>query len=723
LTLFLSLTFLIFGVYGLIFTSFGNSITKPFVESYLQSNIDKDVKLNKFSLSFNYFDVSLNLQDTTISSRGKYDLFGKYIEATYSVDIKDLSKFEKITKQDLRGAFALNGTIIGNIRELKIVANSNIFDSKTKVELDLVKLKPQILYYTIENAKVEKILYMLKKPIYLVGLINSDGKLDSLDLENLSGIASVSLEEGLINKKELQNYDINITDVRIGSSTYIELNKDKVSFQSKTLSSLANLYLKKGVYNTTTKELSFDSLVEVDNIDKFSNYTKVPINSPLIIVSKDTYIKDFDKNTLKTDTKVSLPIFVPDLASFEIEYPLDKPLDIASSIKINEKKASFDTNIKSQLLDFRLYDTTIDLSTNDAVFRYSLDIPELLEIQNIIKNNIGGKVSIKSEKSSIKNFDINTLSSSQTIELSEIIPDLSQKDIEYPQDRPIDILSTITTSDGMASIDLEAFSKIFVFSMPKGVYDIKNKKLIGDYKLSIEDLGELKPFANRDLRGELDIKGAISYQYKLKLTADFDIANGKSSLVVDGDNVYMKANSISAIKLTHMLYYPEVFDSLCELNLNHNLATEKGVLSVKLTEGKFVPTTMTKLIETFTRFDITGEFYQYVNIDTNIDKDILKSNIDAVSQNTKIYAKDALIDKKEEKIDAKLNVIIKDKPLAVSLKGSIKSPKVNIDAKDWIKQKLSKEVDKQIEKHQDKIDKVVPKELQEPIKNIFKNLF
>ena len=66
-------------------------------------------------------------KNSKITLSGTYDIFAKNIDIKYLVDIKDLSKLEKFTKQKLVGSLALVGSIKGNEKQTLVTGKSNIF--------------------------------------------------------------------------------------------------------------------------------------------------------------------------------------------------------------------------------------------------------------------------------------------------------------------------------------------------------------------------------------------------------------------------------------------------------------------------------------------------------------------------------------------------------------------------------------------------------------------
>ncbi len=99
---------------------------------------------------------------------------------------------------------------------------------------------------------------------------------------------------------------------------------------------------------------------------------------------------------------------------------------------------------------------------------------------------------------------------------------------------------------------------------------------------------------------------------------------------------------------------------------------------------------------TFTGFDITTQVYDNVSIKGNINKKIVTANMNMKNEYTQINSKDAVLDIKNNTIDALLHVNIKNKSISVTIKGDIERPEVKINISDYIKNEIKKKVEEYI---------------------------
>jgi hypothetical protein len=235
-------------------------------------------------------------------------------------------------------------------------------------------------------------------------------------------------------------------------------------------------------------------------------------------------------------------------------------------------------------------------------------------------------------------------------------------------------------------------------------FDLKNGVLDSKYTLIISDLNKLYFATKQKMRGSLKVEGAVKKAKNLIVTANSNTLGGKVNIKMVDEDLKAALKGIKVVELTDMLYYPKVFDSIMDANLDYNLASKKGKLLAKAFDGKILPNQMTFLLNQMAKFDITREIYKETVLKSDINDKVIISNLDMKSRLTHITSKNALTDLNKNYIDAKLQIDIKGKPLYVKIKGKIDSPKVSLDAKSLLKDRAKKEIEKRLkDKAGDKI--------------------
>ena len=482
---FLGLSFLVIliiaGVYGVLFTKTGNGFVSTLLEDKINSE-DKDIKLkvNNFTLTLDTLNIDLTLDDNSkVKVSGDFFIMDKKLDLKYNIKIEDLSKLQKFTTQKLNGSFSTSGTFKGT-KELAVLnGNSSLAKSNTTYNVKFNDFVPKNIEFMINDAKIERLLYMLNQPIYANGNLNIDGKIKNADINNLDGLILTSLKNTRVNNKVVNKaFNLKlIQPLKINTSIRTKLVKNEAVSDMKLLSTLLNVYVKKAVVNLKTMVIKSDYLVKVPKLSK-------------------------------------------------------------------------------------LYDLTATKMRGNI--------------------NINGNVLVKGKTLIV---------------------------------------------DG-------------------------SSKLLG---------GSLK--------------------YKL-----------------ENNLLTVNTNKLEIKKITHMLYYPEVFDSSSDLDLNYNLLTKKGKLSGTLLNGRILPNDFSSILNKFSRYDITREVYNTVKINSVINNLVVKTIVAMKSKNTTIDVLSSRLDLEKSDINAKIAVKVKKLSANFKISGKMSNPKISFDGKNLLKTKAKQKLKEVLEK-------------------------
>ena len=91
---------LLVSVYIVIFTPLNKSTIVPIIKSEIsKASKIKNVEIPGFELSFSSLKMQLLLENQAIDIDASFDIFGKTLDTSYNVDIKDLSVFDYLSGQ------------------------------------------------------------------------------------------------------------------------------------------------------------------------------------------------------------------------------------------------------------------------------------------------------------------------------------------------------------------------------------------------------------------------------------------------------------------------------------------------------------------------------------------------------------------------------------------------------------------------------------------------
>ncbi len=684
--LFISLTVLIIVVistiYIVLFTKLGNN----FISSYIEKTVNegqKDVgfKINDFTLTFNSINFNATIKnDSKIDISGDLEILKKRVDLKYNIDIKDLSVLKNITKQKLNGPFFTSGTFIGDEKLSQIRGVSNIAESKTNYNIDLDNFEAKNIDFNIANAKISKLLYLVNQPEFIKGDLNIKGKIPNANIPTLDGdiilnIKNAKVINSVVNKEFKQNIN---TKINFKSDVLVDLQPNQAVIKTDFSSSIINLYAKKTIIDLSSMKIISDYKVDINKLSKFKSLINKKLNGKFN-TSGNVIVNN---GIIKVDGKSDL---FESLTTYEIKVSNSKP----EYVKLNILNAKID-----KLLAF----------ANEPIYAHG-DLSIDANILNTDVKNLDGLIKTNIKNAKLINPVINAVFKQKLKEKVTFNLDAQSK-------LALDKVVTKSTLDSnLANVNIE-----------KAIFNVSDFSLNSDYLVHIADLSKLYDITATKMRGAISLSGDIKKEEKLLLVnGSSKLLGGSLNFTLKNDDLISKIKDVKIKQLTHMLYYPETFDSSTALDLKYNLLSKKGKLTGNLLKGHFLPNNFSGLLNQFAKFDITREVYNTVDIDSNINNLVLDSVISMKSNNTQIDVVKSILDLEKSKIDADIKAKIRKANFSFKVEGNTSNPKIKFDSKDLLKNKINKS------KLKEKVNKVLSDKLGEDkakdlIKN-FKSLF
>lgn len=644
-------------IYGLLFTKPGNSYVASIIEDKVNAG-QKDVslKVEDFVLTTNNILFKANIDNnSTINIDGKLSIFSKSVDLKYDINIKDLSKLKNITKQQLNGSFLTYGSVKGNQELTLIKGDSKVASSNTTYDIKLVDFNPSNILFKMEDAKLEELLYLINQPVYAKGLLNIDANIKSADVKNLNGQILTTISNGILNAKAInkelkQNpktlvkFDANITSNLAG--TFIN---SKVDFNSN----LATLDTKESKVNLANSEINTDYKLAVKDLSLMEQIINQKLNGSFT-TNGDVNIKD-------------------------------------GVISVNGDSDIFKakTNYALKLKDAKAYDVKVKLS------KAKLD--EILYLVNQPKYAKGFlNIDANIKNADVKNLDGNVFTTiTDGLVNNKIVNKAFNQRLKQPLTFNADVKTKLVET--LASSSLKVNTSKANLNMKEANYDLAKLMFTSDYTLDVKDLSKLFDVTGKKMRGAITLNGSIEQgKDLLKANGVSSLLGGNLNFTLNNDDFNTKIKDVEVQKLLHMMYYPVIFDSKSDLNLDYNLASKKGKVSGGLVNGKFLKNKYSTLINTFAKFDLTKEVYEFVKLNSDINDNIINNFIDMKSKYTKIVVPSSTIDTKKSTINALVQTTIKKTSFDTTIKGSLTKPKVKVDTSGLFKKKIEKKIEDKI---------------------------
>ncbi len=674
--LFFGLTFLIVlviaGIYGILFTTPGNSYVASIIEEKVNAG-QKDVtmKVNDFKLTMNDILFNATIDDnSTINVQGDLNIFAKNVDLNYDVNIKELSSLQNITKQKLNGLFSTKGTVKGN-QELAVVKGiSSIASSDTTYDINLVDFKPSNILFNMKNAKIEELLNIVDQPLYANGNIDINANIKSADIPTLDGLVTTKISNGILNvmliNKELK--EAPATPITFDGDIITKLSPNMADTEVAFDSSIAKLDVKKANVNLKTSVINSDYKVFVKDLAKLEAIINQKYNGSFS-TSGNAVV---DNGVIKIDG-------ISDIFTSDTKY----------DIKVVDSKPEY-----------------VNVTVNKAKIESLLNLVNQPNFANGLMN-----IDAKIKSADVKNLDGKILT---TILESKVNNAVVNKQFEQKLKQPIifkgDIVTDLVKTQAISKIDLN--TSVTNLDMQKAVFDIEKGSFVSDYVVNFTDLSKLYDITQTKMRGALKLAGNIKQSTdSLSVDGASSLFGGNLNFNLLNDDFKAKINDVEVKSLTHMLYYPEIFTSKSNIDVDYNLATKVGKIGGNLLNGQFVKNEYSDIINTFAKFDLTKEVYEKVAITSDMKKNIINTVIDMQSKYTKISVPSSTLDTDKNSINALVQATIKKYTFDTTIKGSLSNPKVKVDTKAFLKSKYGKKVKKKVDKYKKKFNDKLKKKL------------
>ncbi|MDY0233804.1 MAG: hypothetical protein RBS11_07165 [Sulfurimonas sp.] len=612
---------LILLVYIVAFTSFGNSMLVPTIESKIKEQTKMDSKLRTFSLSMSEIDVVLEInKENIVKIKGDYSLFLQSFDLDYKLELNDLSTLKSLTQVELKNSFFTSGKVKGDMAFIEIDGVSDVASSATSYHVELKDLNPTSIIAKIDGAKLDKLLEMGAQKNYADALINLDINFKSIEPNALDGDVVLKTKNGTLNTKVMRD-DFNIT---IPAKTAFAMGFD------------AKLKGNDVVYN-------YELISNLFKVTSSGSLTPEPLK---LDVKYALDIKELAllKPMIGVDARGSLRVDGSAKGTKE-KLVIDALSDIASSQTVAhvELKDFTPTSIIAKMEGAKL-DKLLEMGAqkNYADALINLDI----NFKSIEPNALDGDVVLKT-----KNGTLNT----------KVMRD----------DFNITIPANTTFAMGL-NAKLKGPNVVYSYELASNLFNVNSSgtiapqplKLDVKYTLDIKELALLKPISGADVRGAIKVDGtAKGTKEKLLVDAISDVASSETVIFAaledfEPKSVKARIKHLDIAKLLYMAKQPHYTDGKFFLEADITDAREsklRGEITTSIKDGLLDSNYITKTYEFKSAMPRTTF---KLDTRTSLDKDVAISKVDLYSSLAEFNIKSAEVDIKSGKILSDYKVTI-----------------------------------------------------------------
>lgn len=533
---------LVVALYCVLFSSFGNSVLKPFVEKIASEKIGMEFRLEKFELGFSSFDILAIINgELGVESSGKYSLFSSQFDLNYNTQAKSFNGMQI----DL----SLKGEALGSFDNFVANGSGSLAGSSIRFASRIKDYAPLELKLDAKALDLAALSMIALKKAYITGKLSAVA-----DIAGQEGTAKLNSAKIIITKEAQNDFGISLpANFALSLNSDIKLLGKQVAATTRVKSALANLSAKNTSYNFENGEITSDFNVDIANLAALEPIIKQKLNGSIKVAG---------------NTKI---------ANGAMEF-LDAKInglggEILASLKDNELNA----NIKNLKLAQALSLAGLAPLANS-------DISGTAKITNLNDTKkIKGSANLTLSSGVLNHKQMNALLGS----------DLSS-DVSFNAQNKLEIAS------GTLNFDSVLNSPVIENLGAKGSYTLANGDAKIDLVGKIADLGSI---FGSGAKSPANIKANVGLKAGELRDADIDIKGfgGQILAKVKGKALNANIKNIKAEQVLAMTTFGSLFNgevnaelSLDGLNLQN--LNGRGELSVK--NGVFNAAAMSKLLET-----------------------------------------------------------------------------------------------------------------------------
>ena len=529
-------------LYCVLFSSFGNSVLKPFVEKIASEKIGMEFRLEKFELGFSSFDILAIINgELGVESKGKYSLFSSQFDLNYNTQAKSFNGMQI----DL----SLKGEALGSFDNFVANGSGSLAGSSIRFASRIKDYAPLELKLDAKALDLAALSMIALKKAYITGKLSAVA-----DIAGQEGTAKLNSAKIIITKEAQNDFGISLpANFALSLNSDIKLLGKQVAATTRLKSALANLSAKNTSYNFENGEITSDFNVDIANLAALEPIIKQKLNGSIKVAG---------------NTKI---------ANGAMEF-LDAKInglggEILASLKDNELNA----NIKNLKLAQALSLAGLAPLANS-------DISGTAKITNLNDTKkIKGSANLTLSNGVLNHKQMNALLGS----------DLSS-DVSFNAQNKLEIASGVLNFDSVLN------SPVIENLGAKGSYTLANGDAKIDLAGKIADLGAI---FGSGAKSPANIKANVGLKAGELSDGDIDIKGfgGQILAKVKGKALNANIKNIKAEQVLAMTTFGSLFNGEvnAELSLDglklENL-NGRGELSVK--NGVFNAAAMSKLLET-----------------------------------------------------------------------------------------------------------------------------
>ena len=261
---------LVVALYCVLFSSFGNSVLKPFVEKIASEKIGMEFRLEKFELGFSSFDILAIINgELGVESKGKYSLFSSQFDLNYNTQAKSFNGMQI----DL----SLKGEALGSFDNFVANGSGSLAGSSIRFASRIKDYAPLELKLDAKALDLAALSMIALKKAYITGKLSAVA-----DIAGQEGTAKLNSAKIIITKEAQNDFGISLpANFALSLNSDIKLLGKQVAATTRVKSALANLSAKNTSYNFENGEITSDFNLDIANLAALEPIIKQKLNGSI----------------------------------------------------------------------------------------------------------------------------------------------------------------------------------------------------------------------------------------------------------------------------------------------------------------------------------------------------------------------------------------------------------------------------------------------------------
>lgn len=570
---------LVIGIYGLLFTNFGNSFVASYASKTIQEKSGINIKIEHFYLRPNKLELNALIQnDIAFQTQGSLSLLNRSFDLDYKINA------DKVQDKKLREPIKISGKAKGSISDFDVNGSGIGLGSNIAFLSNLKNYEPNIVKLEAKSLNINDLLILLGKPTYLKGNIDITADINQVNKIN-KGIANITVKANVDDIDMIKkDFGINLSkNFNIDAKTDAKIDGSLIMAKMDVLTPIATAKTTNTLYNIDQDLLGTDLTVLVPNLEKLQTIINQKLNGSLKLSSNITVNKG-ELSKLSAILEGIGGSIIANLNDGTLSAKIEN-IDIAKGLHLAGQSAYASGKING-----------------------------LVQIQNLNQSNMNGKIYIKTQDSKINKSAL--------------------KDSKILQDVNFDAEITSSIKDNVADFETNINSALLSIKQLKGRYDLRARALKSDFEITSGNLDEFEKIIGTKLSSPINLKGeVIANDAQLSsIKAEGKALDGEIQAKFDGKNLNAKLSNLNLQDLFLLAGQEPLIQARADFNANGsgtdlsnidakaNLSINKGILSSK---------SLSKIFEKNIKDNINFSLKSNLNIENGVAKvdALLDSNV------------------------------------------------------------------------------------------------